>query len=359
MKRLIVCCDGTWQSEDEGTPSNVWKLYRLIADADHEGTAQWAFYQSGVGTNPSSSALMRWVSRVAGGAFGWGLNANIEEIYAWLIREFEPGDQVWLFGFSRGAYTARSVAGLLRNCGILRSNHIGMIDRAMRLYRARGSTSHPNAPQSTSFRRNYAHELPAVEFLGVWDTVGSLGIPTNSQLLKRWFNSRYQFHDVQLSSRVRYAQHALAIDEQRRAFQPTLWKSASGELDQRDGVEQVWFAGVHTDIGGGYDDAGLSDIALLWMMDKARDCGLVFRAFGDGENENPHDLPKPTPDPMGALHDSRWFVHRVLGLTVVRPIVRGHRQFIHPAAIERLEKDQSYQPPNLEQAIEHGVPVAE
>ena len=345
MKHLIVCCDGTWQSEDTGEPSNVWKLCNLLADRDAHGAAQRIYYQPGVGTDVSRSRLARRLSRLLGGGLGWGLDDNIKQAYRWLIREYEPGDSYWLFGFSRGAYTARSLAGLLRNCGLLEPRHEDQIDQAMRLYRARDPASHPRAPQSRSFRRNYSRELEAIAFLGVWDTVGALGIPSSLGPVARLVNRRHQFHDVALSSRVRRACHALAIDEQRRAFQPSLW----GEAAQRRGVEQVWFAGVHSDVGGGYAEAGLSDITLAWMIDRAGATGLAFdtdRVAGE-----------LGPDALARLHDSRWLIHRVPGLSRPRRIKPGHRQFVHPSAVQRLEQADSYEAANLAAALEAGVPV--
>lgn len=351
MKHLIVCCDGTWKNEEDGAPSNVWKLYGRLAGSDPAGKPQRAFYQPGVGADQSRGRLRRAASRVGGGAFGLGLDANILDAYRWLIREYEPGDAFWLFGFSRGAYTARSLAGLLRNCGLLRLTHEDRIDLAMELYRARDPNSHPDAPQSQSFRRNYSREIEEIRFLGVWDTVGALGIPRSLGGLAGLWNRRYQFHDVQLSSRVQNACHALAIDEWRPEFAPTLWRDddpARGTLESRDTVEQVWFIGSHSDVGGGYRDSGLSDLTLDWMLGKAAACGLSFL---------PQQEPPMRPNPMGPIHDSRWAIHRLSGRTRRRSIEPGARQFLHSSAPDRLAADPDYRPPNLQAAIQSGVPV--
>jgi uncharacterized protein (DUF2235 family) len=353
VKHLVVCCDGTWKNEDDGSPSNVWKLYGLLAATDGAGNPQRAFYQPGVGADRSRSRLRRTASRVGGGAFGLGLDANILDAYRWLIREYEPGDAFWLFGFSRGAYTARSLAGLLRNCGLLRPPHEDRIKLAMALYRARDPSAHPDAPQSQSFRRNYSREVEEIRFLGVWDTVGALGVPSALGGLAGLWNRRYQFHDVQLSSRVKNACHALAIDEARPEFAPTLWRDDDpdgGTLESRDTVEQVWFIGSHSDVGGGYRDSGLSDLTLEWMKSKAAACGLRFQ--------------QPTgsalsPNPKGTIHDSRWGVHRLLGRALRREILPGARQFVHASALRRLADDVDYRPPNLEAAIRSGAPIAE
>lgn len=347
MRRLIICCDGTWNSEDvSGAATNVWKLCDLIAGRGDDGVEQCVFYQPGVGTDQTRGWFGRTADRLFGGMFGLGLDANLLAIYRWLIREYEPGDELWFFGFSRGAYTARSTVGLIRNCGLLRPRHEQMAERALQLYRARGRDSHPNAPQSCSFRRNYSQEIGEFQFVGVWDTVGSLGVPSTLGGLARLCNRRYQFHDVQLSSRVRRAYHAIAIDERRGAFMPALWKQDG--MEKRKGVQQAWFVGAHSDVGGGYKQAGLSDVALQWMIDKARAAGL---GIDDGRMRE-----QVKANPLGPKHDSRWLIHRTGLFTRVREITGEHRQFIHPAAEQRLEADTDYEPENLRRAIERGVP---
>ncbi|MEX2316364.1 MAG: DUF2235 domain-containing protein [Pirellulales bacterium] len=354
MKRLVICCDGTWKSEDSTSPTNVWKLYDLLSDQDPQGVLQQPFYQPGVGVDFSRSRSRRIVGRFGGGGFGWGLDANILEIYRWLIREYEPSDELWFFGFSRGAYTARSTVGLLRNCGLLKPSHEDRLDQAMELYRARDEDSRPDAPQSRSFRRKYSREIEAVAFLGVWDTVGALGIPSSLGSLAGILNRRYQFHDVQLSRMVQHAYHALAIDEMRSTFKPTLWmdnpeRPPTPKLEDRPEVEQVWFVGAHSDVGGGYDETGLSELALGWMIAKAQSFGLSF------DEERLAEEVKP--DAGGEIHDSRWLIHRLPFVGRARLIEPGHRQFIHTAAAMRLGQDRDYEPENLVRALKMGVPV--
>jgi uncharacterized protein (DUF2235 family) len=291
--KLIVCADGTWDDEDH-TRTNVAKLHRALQTWHVEGIDQWVCYVSGVGTTFGEA--------IRGGAFGYGLTRNILQGYYFLVDNYEPGDQLYFFGFSRGAYTVRSLAGLIRNSGLLRKEHRDRVDEAMKLYRSRSKKSNPRTEEAQKFRETYSYQPDvSIDFIGVWDTVGALGIPTGSlrllSLLLRLFGYDWQFHDPQLSTKVRYAYHALSIHERRSSFAPTLWEKQS-DAPPEQVLEQVWFPGVHCDVGGGYNAAGLSDEALYWMMQKAHDCGLRFRSepceFGFDN----------APDPFSRLHDS-------------------------------------------------------
>src|SRR3954471_2178106 len=270
VKRLVVCCDGTWNRPDQtkqgvAAPTNVAKISLALADEDDAGNPQVLHYEAGVGT--------RRGERFVGGVFGVGLSRNVQDCYRFLVDCYEPGDKLYFFGFSRGAYTARSTVGLVRNAGILRPEHRRRIKQAYALYRSPTRDSEPSGIAAELFRRSYSHSEIHVQFVGVWDTVGALGIPIDGfrppLLSKLW-----TFHDTTLSSYVRNAFHAVSIDERRRPFRPTLWEQQEG-AQQR--LEQVWFTGVHCDVGGGYRDPGLSEIALLWMVERARECGLAFK----------------------------------------------------------------------------------
>jgi uncharacterized protein (DUF2235 family) len=275
-RQVVVCCDGTWNEPDElrdgvAAPTNVAKLALGIAiDADR----QLLFYEPGVGTSPDE--------RVLGGAFGYGLSRNIRNCYRFLAENYQPKDRLFLFGFSRGAYTARSLAGLIRNCGILKGENIDQVDEAFAFYRDRTSHTHPSSLASQIFRRMYSHPDDDIHFIGVWDTVGALGIPSElpgwGALAKHFsgWEELWGFHDTELSSHVHFAYHALAIDEKREPFKPTLWTQSYPAAGQT--VQQVWFAGVHTDTGGGSRHAALSDIALLWMVQRAQECGLMIES---------------------------------------------------------------------------------
>jgi len=298
-KKLIVCADGTWNDEDR-TRTNVAKLHRALQTWHVEGVDQWVCYVSGVGTSFGEA--------IRGGAFGYGLSRNIRQAYYFLLDNYEPGAQLYFFGFSRGAYTVRSLAGFIRNSGLLRPEHRDLVAKAFDLYRARSKKSTPRKEEATQFREKYSYE-PDIEFIGVWDTVGSLGIPTGKlkllSLLFHLFRYDWRFHDPQLSTKVKHAYHALSIHERRGTFVPTLWEKQP-DAPAEQVLEQVWFPGVHCDVGGGYNAAGLSDEALDWMIRKAEACGLSFRKSStDFGLDN-------APDPFSRLHDSDSSVFRVV-----------------------------------------------
>jgi uncharacterized protein (DUF2235 family) len=351
-RRLTVCSDGTWQSEDAAVPSNISRLADAVDTKGSDGKAQYVFYQPGVGTDPARRLVDRKLSAWLGGGLGIGLDRNIIDIYRWLIHEYKPGDELWFFGFSRGAYTVRSTVGLLRNCGILKPSYERLAERAMDLYRARAPESHPDAPRSRSFRRNYAHEIREVRFVGVWDTVGALGVPGWLGLPAAVANRRYRFHDTQLSSIVSHAYHVLAIDEQRRTFSPALWREETADFAGT--VKQVWFPGAHSDVGGGYEERGLGDLTLRWMLDRAVELGLgVLPAAASALK----------PSHMGPQHDSRWLPHRwpivKSAATALREIRPGHHQVIHPSAVDRMRDMATYRPANLRNGPDYEVPIGD
>ncbi len=348
-KRLILCCDGTWNTPDQscgGQPcqTNVTKVATAVAGRDAAGTSQLVYYQPGVGTSPGE--------RLRGGAFGMGLSRGVQEVYRFVVENYEPGDELFFFGFSRGAYMARSAAGLIRNAGILRPHNVGRIKQAYALYRDR--VVDPKHVESRLFRRSFAHEdrVP-VRFLGVWDTVGSLGIPWSGIPAIDRLNRPWQFHDTKLSTTVQAAFQALAVDEARKPFAPALWQQQAHASDQV--VEQVWFSGVHCDVGGGYAQTGLSDLPLGWMVDRARSCGLAFRegaftAVGAGGTGS--DSPQFAPDPSGVLHESRTGLYRLLppAPRTIGAESTAH-EYVASSAVDRMASDGSYQPRNLADAL--------
>jgi uncharacterized protein (DUF2235 family) len=281
------------------------------------------FYDRGIGT------ANLW-DRVTGGAFGHGVTRNIEDAYRFLMHNYEPGDEIYLFGFSRGAYTVRSTAGLLRNSGLLKKDHADRFREAMESYR---SPSTPTDPESEAFRSRHSYEV-TIKFMGVWDTVGALGIPITR--LNRLTRRRHEFHDVKLSRSIENAFHALAIDERRMSFQPTLWVRQPHPTQR---VEQVWFAGVHSNVGGGYQDSSLSDLALAWMLSRAEECDLAL------DDEYVRSTVHAAYD--GRLFDSRRGVFRYLGQHL-RPIGRNEEESVDPSAEQRLNDARlGYQPRNL------------
>ncbi|POX56343.1 hypothetical protein C3489_06245 [Streptomyces sp. Ru71] len=352
-KRLVVCCDGTWNFADQPSKTNVAKVALSVRQGSAAGKEQRIYYHSGVGTQRSE--------RLRGGAFGVGLSRNVEDAYRFLVETYEPDDELFLFGFSRGAFTARSLAGLVRNSGILRREHSDRMREAWSLYRNR--IEQPNGAACTLFRRSYAHETE-IRFIGVWDTVGALGIPVPDaaalQPAVNRFNHRWAFHDTELSGWVNGAFHALAIDEKRSVFRPTLWHQRPDAAQHGQELKQVWFAGVHLDVGGGYEEAGLSDVTLLWMVDQARRYGVEFdddalRATGP-KVMRPQDSVdfRVEPNGLGPLHESRKGFyrlakdyHRPLGSAVNDRNEPDGNEFLAVPAKERYDRDPRYRPPEL------------
>lgn len=276
MKRIIACCDGTWNRPgtfDGNIPvkTNVQLIFECIAKTgkkNGEDVRQVKFYETGVG-----SSTFDVEDQILGGMEGAGIDKKIKDIYSFIVFNYEKGDEIYLFGFSRGAYTARSIAGFIRNCGILKRDNIHLIDYAYDLYRDRNEYSSPDSDLMVSFKQNYCvEEVTRIKFIGVWDTVGSLGLPFNFK--KKYNLERYKFHDVKLSSTIDNAYHAIAVDERRKLFEPTLWEISDNGINKGQKVEQRWFAGVHCNVGGSYKETGLSDLALEWLIKKAEDCGL-------------------------------------------------------------------------------------
>ncbi len=325
--KLVVCCDGTWNTARKPSPTNVVRLHEALLARAPDGVGQVGHYVEGVGTRP--------LERLLGGVFGFGLSANVQEGYAFLVEHFEPGDELFLVGFSRGAYTARSLAGLVRNVGVLRRENAGRQDEAYALYRDRAE--HPSGQVSIDFRARWSHES-RVRAVAVWDTVGALGIPLGGLDTVRWLNRRWRFHDTALSSRVDAAFHAVAVDERRGPFVPTLWQEDPRVEAEGRRVEQVWFGGVHCDVGGGYPERCLADVALLWVADRLAECGLAL----DPERLSP---PVVDPDPLGPVHDSRRGVHALTPPTTreLGVIAPGVEQAAS-SAVERREQDPGYAP---------------
>jgi len=340
MKRLITCTDGTWNKPGDleggkSVDSNVCLIYQAIAREAADGTQQVKVYDTGVGSSYG------WRDKILGGTIGKGLDQKIMDIYSFLMLNYEPGDELYLFGFSRGAYTARSLAGFIRNCGILKPQYLHILEKTFALYRDRNAFTAPDSDLMLSFRKNYSIEdITPIHFIGVWDTVGSLGLPLT--FLRMYNMEKYKFHDQTLSSTVKNAFHALAIDDRRKLFQPTLWevskKIISGQAPAQH-CEQRWFPGVHCNIGGGYADKGLSDRALHWMIEKAEAAGLEF---------NKDHLSTIHSSSTGMLRNSYttafWFWPKIW-----RAIKTGNKlneDFDHSVK-PRLEKDPSYRPKNL------------
>jgi uncharacterized protein (DUF2235 family) len=341
-----VCCDGTWNRPDQLSPTNVSKVALAIAEEDGDGTRQLLFYQPGIGTRP--------FERLRGGAFGAGLGRNIQACYRWLVDHYDEDDELFFFGFSRGAYTARSTVGLVRNSGILHRDQIHRIDDAYALYRSRDPERRPRGDEAKLFRRTYSHPEPPIHFIGVWDTVGALGIPIPDRRWLKPLTKRWTFHDTKLSSHVRAAYQALAIDEDRELFEATIWEQQPEGRAKEQVVEQVWFAGDHCDVGGGHVDHALSDIALLWLVGRARDNGLAFDEPTDDLGPRPRGQ-DVDPDACGILHNSFNGLFKVLGRE--RRMVAGDGAFAASSAIRRMQEPScDYAPQNLQAFLADGGP---
>jgi uncharacterized protein (DUF2235 family) len=327
MKRFVVCLDGTWQQLQQKHVTNIGIIARSVAHtnttAAGEEIPQIVIYNQGVGANTAAlgkasliGGTERAINKVAGGIFGEGLEDLIVDTYLRLAFNYEHGDEIYIFGFSRGAFAARSLAGLINCSGIVSRLHAEKAWDAFRLYR----TALPDDPTEAQirkheeaqreFRRMFGKgarredgtrvaldEPPPITYLGIFDTVGQRGMPDALGGLSRFLNRRYGFHNLRICPNVRAARHAVAIDERRLGFPPTLWEEleeSNAEAQRRPGAdpkrtyfEQRWFVGTHGDIGGG-EDSPLSAVPLQWITEGAAACGLRFYATY-GSDESPLD----------------------------------------------------------------------
>lgn len=312
MKNIVICCDGTG-NEFGCNNTNVVLTYMLV----RKGDGQVAYYDPGVGTGgwdyEEGGSLRAKGDQVT----GHGLQKNVEDAYRYLMACYQPGDRIYLFGFSRGAFTVRSVAGMLHKCGLLRRDAGNLVEYAAKVYNTEG-----NDALAAEFRKAFGRACP-VHFVGVWDTVESLVM-----------NAGKRFHDATLNAEVAHGYHALAIDERRSDFAPSLWDETA--LHPGQIVEQAWFAGVHSDVGGWYDERGLSNIALRWMLENAQGCGLALDAA---------KLANRQVDPLGTAHESYTGFWRMRDAQP-RTIPEGAK--IHASVKERMEHPESnYRPRNL------------
>jgi len=332
MKRLFVCCDGTWNAPTDlhdgvPVPTNVVRFYNSLVDGKAaDGIEQRRYYHPGIGADTAFSIERLWA-----GMTGAGLARNIKSAYAWLSTAYEDGDEIYLLGFSRGAFTVRSLSGLVWSQGVPRALDWTLIERACH----EASKRRPRPRDDGRFR------FPPIHFLGVWDTVGALGIPADFPGLPLWLAFlQPRFHDTELSPNVAHAYQALALDEMRRTFSPTLWTRRDPANRE---VIQMWFAGMHADIGGGYQETGLSDIPLRWMIERARALGADFHA---------PMLEQIREDARGVLHDSRQGVfaaaiaqpRRIPDLDPAAPPGPLGQQ-VHASVIERQGRPPIFQAP--------------
>ena len=354
MKRLAVFCDGTWNRADAEHATNVVKLAQAMRRTAPDGTAQLATYIQGVGTGRGAGRLSRTIDRVGGGAFGWGLTSNIEEAYRAIAFNYEPGDEIYIFGFSRGAYTARSLGGLIRAAGIIDAQHVAQLGRVIERYRDRDPDTKPDSEESLRERAETAPLVHTSEeeaawrqsrgiavgtrlriaYMGVWDTVGALGVPSKFPGAGL-FNRKYRFHDLNLSSSVEAARHAVAIDERRSTFPPTLWQNLDRlNADAAEGkfpYRQLWFPGDHGSVGGGGEICGLSSEAAIWIAEGAAERGLAF-------DDAALAALKAEVDPFGPLRNSAQplsLLDRLLRLRALDRTGIGAASDLSPSALLR------------------------
>jgi uncharacterized protein (DUF2235 family) len=367
MKRLALFMDGTWNEPNDNT--NVTRLKDLTVD---DGVAQLVRYEPGVGT--------RFMERIRGGLIGEGLDRNIRSGYEWLVEHRDEDDEIYLFGFSRGAYTARTLAGMIARCGLLNPDAVMTVDDVFDRYR-KGNEATPlheigwhvrDGEAVTAADRDLYEQSRRVdiEFIGVWDTVGALGVPFGR--IRGLSRSTLGFHNTYPSTLYKHMYHAVAIDEHRKAFDATLWTGFQPEgeefvpLKPGQTLEQRWFVGDHGDVGG---SGAMATVPLAWMQSSAASHGLTF-----------HEDVQPASDTiLGPVGDS--FAHFAFGTYRILKLNRRHRrevgrapratssrsgrshvinETIDASVFEKWRKDSSYRPLNLRDwAAKYGVSPAD
>ena len=322
MKNIVICCDGTGNEVKEGAQSNVLELYRRLDKSRPD--EQVTYYDPGLGTLAApglQTKTAKFVSQLMGLAFAYGLPTNIKQAYSFLMQTYEEGDRIFLFGFSRGAYTVRALAGMIYECGLLQRHSENLIDYALKLHRTKGKGRWKVAAR---FRKYFPRQWPhdrgdgRIHFVGVWDTVKSVGLLRRSLVLPYTRDMKAAAH----------GRHAVSLDERRSKYRPNLWDPENADEispeTQRPRFLQVWFPGVHSDVGGGYEETGLSDGALAWMLEEAEAHGLLLE---------PGDARDVVPNPKDKLHDPLlpfwwvlgWWRRKVPAGALVHPSVRERR----------------------------------
>jgi uncharacterized protein (DUF2235 family) len=375
-KRLVICCDGTG-NELEGNLSNVLKLYRIAAKSDR----QRIYYDPGIGTlgqRDEWSRIKQNIRGFFGLATGYGLDDNVLDAYRFLATNFENGDEVFLFGFSRGAYTVRVLAGFTHLIGLLHPDQLNFAGYALAAYKRASEKSDFHI--AWDFRRITRGKTVPIKFMGVWDTVASVMVPRRDRL---YIPSLLMLPYTRTNPSVEIFRHAIAIDEQRRMFRLNRWTEPqgfkpdpfAGNAERPQNIKQVWFAGVHADVGGGYPEAesALSKFPLDWMIDEAAGAGLEISTAMS--NHLIHGQARPggtrqyvAPDALGPVHNSltlgwqplEWFPKNARWREFPAEASKGgwylprgeHRLIpegarIHASVIARLNGGISYRPPNL------------
>ncbi len=353
-KRLALYLDGTWNQVSDNT--NIWRFRALFSPQSADGCAQRAYYSKGLGT--------KFGEKISGGLFGDGIDQAITSAYEWLIDNYAPGDEIFIFGFSRGAYTARSLSGFISKCGLLQSGAPLGVNQLFMRYRASQRTiwelkaAEGEGKTDFSFEEGwmlkFAQAVP-VKFVGVFDTVGALGVPF--PWFHRLFGSAYQFLNTGLRQTNEYAFHALAIDEHRKAFMPTLWSNqgaTSAKPRPIERTEQRWFIGAHANVGGGCFSDPLAQLPFNWLAHKAESLGL---SFSDGFATEPNAANAAISD---SYAEFMWGLYRLI--TLFRPYYRpigmppkaegegviNINETVDASVFERWRADNTYRPPALQ-----------
>lgn len=375
-KNIVICCDGTG-NEVGANLSNVLKLFRVLRKSEE----QLVFYDPGVGTLGSSDAWSRFKSNasvVFGLATGYGLDANVLDAYCFLVDHYEEGDRLFLFGFSRGAYTVRVLAGFLHLVGLVDKNQGNLAGYALTAYKRAAEKN--DFEIAWRFERVVSTRRVPIKLVGVWDTVSSVIVPRPDRL---YIPSLQELPYTKTNPYVEVFRHALALDERRRMFRPNMWKEPqeykpnpfspqpAGDQD----IRQVWFAGVHSDVGGGYpeNESGLAKYPLRWMIDAATPHGLLintalYNHLVLGKPRDGSTRAYVAPDVTAPLHDSltpawrslEWLPkrakriewpgrHGALGWYLPRaePRFVDTHAVVHASVIERMQRVPGYRPPNL------------
>ena len=353
-KNLVLCCDGT-NNQFDGYHTNVVRTYKVCRH--HSG--QVTYYDPGVGTLPEPWSRTKFDKRMdmlRGLAYGDGFLDNISDAYRFLMLNYKPGDQVFLFGFSRGAFTARAVAAVLHSVGLLPQGPGNLLPYALAYWRRDLGPQSPGSAVCAEFKTTIGRPCP-VHFIGVWDTVSSVG----------YINNFRTFPHTAHNPEVSYVRHAVSIDERRSTFRQNLMSPVSQQQD----IKNVYFAGGHSDVGGGYDPAEseLTKLAFQWMMREAIQCGLdVDQA---ALSQQIYNVGAP-PDPTAALHkslkrlwwtgevlpmrrysfeDKKWHWHWLkAAFNQPRNVERSAKErfvFLHQSVIERVKKCPGYRPENI------------
>lgn len=378
MARIAIFCDGTWNSPTIKQPTHVVRLFGKTPKTN----AQHTHYFEGVGTGDDEPGfLSKMFMKLGGGAFGWGLNDHIKAAYTALCQQYEAGDEIFIFGFSRGAYTARSLTGMIRKCGIVADPTPENVDKAFEIYRMRGHEHHPDTLKVLHARRALSphaatstedmewrathpwpdagrHHKVQIAYVGVWETVGALGMPAPllGPIAHLW-NKRFRFHDTSLTSLVGAARHAVALDERRVFYKPSLWDNLEasrddaglnkGDRSDTRPYQQLWFVGTHSIVGGSTQKArGLTGDTLEWIAKGAADAGL--------EIDIPDLLDTPI-DPLvnsNALTQPPW-IYTIAGHLLKWRKGPGHEIDLAPSAAKRIKGRRDYRPKSLLALMPH------